>query len=227
MAQNDRPGGLIALAVINFIFCAFDGIAVLGTLMLLVALQVGESMTVGNPGTTTTTTTTVETPSHPNGLSVTSPTTGAEITISTTDATQSAVSSTASDTSDGDESGFHSQHSHVGHANGRQHLLDPKQSQQARSQLMVSLITSLLCASLLLISGIGYIRQKKVQGRFLGTAYGVVALLGMVAGHFAEGHQAQSAGLHHALGIWTLITMIYPVLTIIVLNTVFRDDLAG
>ena len=39
MEENDRPGGLTALAVINFIFAAFNVIAVLGTLLAKVFIN--------------------------------------------------------------------------------------------------------------------------------------------------------------------------------------------
>ncbi len=73
---------------------------------------------------------------------------------------------------------------------------------------------------LLLLAGIGYLKQKKVMGRFLGSAYGILAVIFtllstlMFSGAFGQN-----------FGIGTIIGLIYPVLTLLLLNFVYQDDL--
>ena len=68
---------------------------------------------------------------------------------------------------------------------------------------------------LLLISGIGYLKQKSVLGRIVGSGYGV---LGVTNGIL------QSILMRSDFGMLNLAFMIYPVLTVILLNSVFRKD---
>ena len=72
---------------------------------------------------------------------------------------------------------------------------------------------------LLLLSGIGYLKQKKFLGRTLGNAYAVVSV----------GSSLISALMLPASGgggfnLGTIIGLIYPVLTLILLNTTFKED---
>lgn len=71
--------------------------------------------------------------------------------------------------------------------------------------------------ALLITSAVGYLGQKRFLGRSLGTAYAVVAVLGSVVG-LATGQP---------FGISTVIGLVYPVLTLILLNTTFKDDLVN
>lgn len=77
-----------------------------------------------------------------------------------------------------------------------------------------------LCATLLTISGVGYLRRKRSYGYGLAHAYAVVALAGAVL-------RALSGPLAGQLG-WALwfvnpaVDFGYPVLTLVLLNTVFK-----
>lgn len=74
-----------------------------------------------------------------------------------------------------------------------------------------------LSVALLITSAVGYLGQKKFLGRSLGTAYAVVAVLGSVL----------SIATGQPFGISTVIGLVYPVLTLILLNTTFKDDLVN
>jgi cytochrome bd-type quinol oxidase subunit 2 len=74
-------------------------------------------------------------------------------------------------------------------------------------------------AVLLIASGIGYLQQKKFLGRTLGNAS---AALG-IASSFATAQMAPAeAGGGFSLG--TMVGLIYPVLTLVLLNTTFKED---
>ncbi len=83
--------------------------------------------------------------------------------------------------------------------------------------LYVSLLMSTVSVGLLIASGVGYLGQKRMLGRTLGTVYGVLALVSTGVG--------LAAGVE--FGIGTLIGLVYPVLTLILLNTTFKDDLVN
>lgn len=85
--------------------------------------------------------------------------------------------------------------------------------------LALIIALNLTCATLLLLSGIGYLLQKGFMGRKLGITYALVSL----ATSFVELNWIpEEAG--GGFGIGSLIAFIYPVLTLILLNTTFRDD---
>jgi len=141
MADGKRPGGLTALAVLNFVFGGLGALLMLG----LVAL-----------------------------LSVTS----------------SAV-----------------------HAAGGELTSAP-----GAGLVYLALLLGGINVILLIASGVGYIGQKKFLGRTLGTVYAILSLAGSVI---------SLAGLHTGFGIGTIIGLIYPVLTLVLLNTTFKDDLVN
>lgn len=80
----------------------------------------------------------------------------------------------------------------------------------------LSIITSVL----LLLSGIGYLKQKKVLGWGLGNAYGIISIVSNVVSGFM--FPSEMGG---GFQIMTIVGLIYPVLTLILLNTTFKDDL--
>ena len=82
----------------------------------------------------------------------------------------------------------------------------------------LSLITSVL----LLLSGIGYLKQKKVLGRYVGSTYGIIAIVSNVVSGFM--FPSEMGG---GFQIMTIVGLIYPVLTLILLNTTFKDDLTN
>jgi len=136
-----RPGGLTALAVLNFIF---GGLGLIGILTLLALLKVADTVvregTKGERGLT----------DHPNA--------------------------------------------------GLVYFL---------------ILLGLVSSGLLIASGVGYLGQKKILGKGLGTAYGVLALVSTAI---------ELAAVTKSFGIFNIIGLIYPVLTLILLHTVFKDD---
>ncbi len=72
----------------------------------------------------------------------------------------------------------------------------------------------LVASSLLISSGVGYIKQRKFLGRTLGNAYGVLSVARFIT----------EIALGSDIGIFSLIFMIYPILTLILINTTFKDD---
>lgn len=86
----------------------------------------------------------------------------------------------------------------------------------------IILVLSLISNVLLILSGIGYLKQKKILGRTLGNAYAVLS----IASSIVSGTQISSeAGGGFTIG--TLVGLIYPVLTLFLLNVTFKDDLTN
>ena len=79
-------------------------------------------------------------------------------------------------------------------------------------------LDAVLGAALMITSGVGYLGQKRFLGRTLGNTYAILSILNNVL---------SLATLHQGFGIGTLIGLIYPVLTLILLNTTFKDDLVN
>ena len=143
MAEGTRPGGLTALAVLNFVFGGLGAISVLG---LLALFGFANAVTDGGAG---------EVMAEGIGL------------------------------------------------NG--------------GMLMLTLALGVAGSALLIISGVGYIQQKRVLGRTIGNLYGILALLGTVIG-IVDGQP---------FGFASIIGLIYPVLTLIMVNTTFKEDLVN
>ena len=78
-----------------------------------------------------------------------------------------------------------------------------------------SLVLGLISVTLLITSGVGYLGQKKFLGRTLGNSYAAVSI-----GNTIVGLVLLSAGF----GFGTIIGLVYPVLTLVLLNTTFKDD---
>lgn len=79
---------------------------------------------------------------------------------------------------------------------------------------------SLISIVLLLLSGIGYLKQKKLLGRMVGNAYAVISIVSSVITAIMFGPE-----LNGGFNIMTIIGLIYPVLTLVLINTTFKDDL--
>ena len=86
--------------------------------------------------------------------------------------------------------------------------------------LIVTVGLSLISSVLLLTSGIGYIKQKKFLGRILGSGHGILTIISSIITGLLFGSE-----LGGGFNIGTIINLIYPVLTLILLNTTFKDDL--
>jgi len=86
----------------------------------------------------------------------------------------------------------------------------------SRTEQALGLVKCVLCAVLLAISAVGYLRLQRLNGRYVGSLYALVAMLFFVAEHHLS---------HQPLAITGLIALIYPVLTLVYVNTTFRGDL--
>jgi hypothetical protein len=87
---------------------------------------------------------------------------------------------------------------------------------------MFIFILTIISAVLLLLSGIGYLKQKKFMGWGLGNAYGIISIISSVVSGFLFPRE-----MGGGFQIGTIIGLIYPVLTLILLNTTFKDDLTN
>ena len=143
MAESKRPGGLTALAVINFVFSAFTALGVVGLVTYLAVADDPEKAKA-----------------------------------------------------------FHETH------------LD----EVSAAALYASIALGVVRVGLMIAAGVGYLGQKRVLGRTVGSLYGALGLLSIVSDIVA---------LHAPVGIFTIIALIYPVLTLILLNTTFKDDLVN
>ncbi|MFC1637228.1 hypothetical protein ACFL5Z_20610 [Planctomycetota bacterium] len=79
---------------------------------------------------------------------------------------------------------------------------------------------SIVSGVLLLLSGIGYLKQKKVMGWVLGNAYGVLSIVSSIVSAFM--FPAEIGG---GFNIGIIIGLIYPIITLVLLNTTFKEDL--
>lgn len=84
---------------------------------------------------------------------------------------------------------------------------------------VVIVLASLVSGALLIASGIGYLKLKKFLGRSLGNAY---AILGVASTLMSSLLMPAELGGGFSLG--SLVGLIYPVLTLILLNVVFKED---
>ena len=73
-----------------------------------------------------------------------------------------------------------------------------------------------LSAVLLIASGVGYLKQTKT-GRSLGNVYALVSLAGTIVGVVTGG----------GVGAFTVLFSIYPLLTIILINSSFKAHLTN
>jgi hypothetical protein len=99
--------------------------------------------------------------------------------------------------------------------------LEAFQNMGAPVFVMIFVLT-IISSTLLLISGIGYLKQKKVLGRMMGNAYAVITIVSSIVS--AMMFATEFGG---GFNIGTIIGLIYPVLTLILINTTFRDDLVN
>ena len=81
---------------------------------------------------------------------------------------------------------------------------------------------SIVSCVLLLLSGIGYLKQKKLLGWGLGNAYGVISIVSSVV--YAFMFPTEIGG---GFNIGIIINLIYPIVTLVLLNTTFKEDLTN
>jgi hypothetical protein len=72
-----------------------------------------------------------------------------------------------------------------------------------------------LGALLLIVSGVGYLKQKAVAGRTVGNLYALVSLAGTIVGAVTGG----------GIGFFTILFSVYPLLTLILINSSFKPAL--
>ncbi|MEO8700400.1 MAG: hypothetical protein ABI867_10165 [Kofleriaceae bacterium] len=140
MAEGKRPGGLTALAVLNFVFAGLGLLGLLAVLALLTAADVASGGKLEGGG----------------GVS--------------------------------------------------------------KGIIYVALILGVVRMGILLAAGVGYLKMKRFLGRTLGNVYAILAIADTVIA---------LALLKQGFGIGVIIGLIYPVLTLILLNTTFKDDLVN
>ncbi len=78
-------------------------------------------------------------------------------------------------------------------------------------------ILTALSAALLIVSGIGYLGQKRVLGRMMGSFYGIASIA----------NNGLSLAVGEEFNFGTIVGLVYPVLTLILVNTTFKDDLVN
>ena len=78
---------------------------------------------------------------------------------------------------------------------------------------------SIISGLLLLLSGIGYLKQKKLLGWGLGNVYGIVSIISSIISAFM--FPVEIGG---GFRITTMIGLIYPIVTLVLLNTTFKED---
>lgn len=96
-------------------------------------------------------------------------------------------------------------------ANGQVIKIEPV----SKALLGLGLLLSLVSTALLIVSGVGYLKQKKFLGQKLGSLYGLLGIATTVFGLVAT---------NQSFGIGSIIGLIYPVLTLVLLNTTFKED---
>lgn len=75
--------------------------------------------------------------------------------------------------------------------------------------------------ALLVISGLGYLKQKRIMGRLVGNLYALFAGTLAVVGFLVLD---MDVGFTLAQELILIMDLVYPVLTLILLNTSFRSD---
>ncbi len=85
--------------------------------------------------------------------------------------------------------------------------------------LLLQTISSFVSVPFLVVSGIGYLRQSRVWGRGVGNAYALqsLAFSGVLSWTIGE-HSGQN------LGLGVVVWIFFPLVTLFLLNTTFRED---
>lgn len=76
-------------------------------------------------------------------------------------------------------------------------------------------VAALLSSALLIVSGIGYLGLKRFLGRTVGNAYVAVSLISTCAEFVIS---------RDTFTIFTLVFMVYPLITVGLINLTFRED---
>jgi hypothetical protein len=96
--------------------------------------------------------------------------------------------------------------------------IDTSGSGVSKGVVYVLLILGLARLAIMLTAGVGYLKMKRFLGRTLGNVYAILAIADTVI---------SIALAHSGVGLGTIIGLVYPVLTLILINTTFKDDLVN
>ncbi len=88
--------------------------------------------------------------------------------------------------------------------------------------LYLILALSVVTNALLIVSGIGYLLLKRVLGRWCGNAYAIITIISSIIGGLQT--PAEQGG---GFNIMTIVGLIYPLLTLFLINTTFKEDLVS
>lgn len=94
--------------------------------------------------------------------------------------------------------------------------LSTEKVKEANTIVWITTLVFGLITALVIASGVGYLGQKRFLGRTLGNAYALLSLLGSGLGIYQGG-----------IDIVTIILMVYPLLTLLLINTTFKADLVN
>jgi hypothetical protein len=83
------------------------------------------------------------------------------------------------------------------------------------SVIYLSLLVALGGNALEIIAGVGYLGQKKM-GRSMGNSYAMLAILATILSLVL---------VHTGFGFLTVLGLVYPVVTLALINTTFKDNL--
>jgi len=190
MSEGKRPGGLTALAVFNFIGCGFD-------LLLGVLGSVGMIFLLQSD-------------------------TFKELEQEAEAEAPPAKEATAEPGSDADPDLLPADPKTKPDRNAdeKKQVTELRRMGITVRNLTIKIVLFAALSLLLLLSGIGYLKQKKFMGRKLGTIYAVASLattyweLSLLPAEFRTGSAT--------IGI--VIAAVYPVITLLLINTIFKED---
>ena len=106
----------------------------------------------------------------------------------------------------------------------------PNMNEQQRAQidalqqvgtlpLMLTIASSVIVGALLIASGIGYLKQKKFLGRTLGNVYALFSIISAVPIALW-----MPVALGGGFNLTSILSFLYPALTLLLLNTTFKED---
>jgi hypothetical protein len=91
--------------------------------------------------------------------------------------------------------------------------------EMGRTSFLLLLAGGVIGGVLLIVSGVGYLKLKRFLGRTLGNVYAVCSLvLAVLMALYMP------VALGGGFNISTLLNFLYPVLTLFLLNTTFKED---
>ena len=82
--------------------------------------------------------------------------------------------------------------------------------------LTIGILLGVAVGGLLIISGLGYLKQQRFRGRTLGNIFAILMLASLAFSLYR---------LKIEFGILNMLDIIYPALTLFLVNVTFKDDL--